>query len=101
MRRLVVSQAPSADLFSQGDNHRPCENVCDLFEVFAWRVPRSSRVSRDLEKVLSRFGGLAVGVAVLRSTRLRTTAWKTGGSGVCARLVVSFFINRFFYGARV
>jgi hypothetical protein len=40
--------------------HR-CENVCGLWEVFIWREPRSSRVSRDLEKTLSRdlgFGGV-------------------------------------------
>ena len=31
--------------------------MCD---VFISRVPRSSRVSRDFEKILSRFTGLAV-----------------------------------------
>ena len=53
------------------DDYRPCENVCGLLEAFAWRVPRSSRVSRDLEKVLSRFCDFASGVDALGLGRTR------------------------------
>ena len=70
---------PSADLFSWADNYCPCENVCGLCDVFIWREPRSSRVSRDLENVLSRFLDFGLGVAAFRFTRALTlTVWKTG-----------------------
>ena len=56
------------DLFSWLKNYRPCGNDCELCVVFAWRVPRSSRVSRDWENVLARLGGFGAGVAALRFT---------------------------------
>ena len=42
---------------SPGNDHRPCGKVCGC-DVFISRSPRSSRMSRDLEKMLSRFFGL-------------------------------------------
>lgn len=37
------------------DDSRVCGNVWGFCEVFISRVPRSSYVSRDFEKMLSRF----------------------------------------------
>jgi hypothetical protein len=49
--------------------YRPCGNVCGLCVVFIWRSPRSSRVSRDLEKMLSRFLDFGPGPASLPLVR--------------------------------
>ena len=60
------------------------------------RVPRSSRVSRDWEKVLSRLAGLGLVVADLRFARgLTTTLWKTGVEEEVASLVLEDFMNGF------
>ncbi|MEY2429721.1 MAG: hypothetical protein QOJ40_2606 [Verrucomicrobiota bacterium] len=42
---------------SERQAYRPWGSVCELREFFAWRVPRSSRVSRDCEKMFFLFFG--------------------------------------------
>jgi hypothetical protein len=74
--------------------HLPRENVCGLRDVFIWRAERSSRTSRDLEKVFSRLGevGLGAGFSVLSRTWCSVSG-KTGTKDVAADLVVGFFMD--------
>jgi len=58
------------------------KSACELCIVFIWREPRSWRVSRDLEKMLSRFLDFGLVVAALGFGRSRWSVfWKTGGRG--------------------
>ena len=81
-------------MFSSANNYRPCENVCELLDVFIWREPRSSRVSRDLEKMLSRFLDFG-GFTFLALGRRRIFFSKTGVSDR-VKLVLGGFTKGFF-----
>src|SRR5665213_3731047 len=57
-------------------------------------MPRSSRVSRDLEKMLSRFSGFGFGADSVVSCRTRcNVCGKTGVGDVAAIFVFVDFIN--------
>ena len=67
--------------FHGSDDYCPCGNVCELCAVFIWRAPRSSRLSRDLEKMLSRLLGFRFGAVSVEVGR----SWCSvpGKTGVC------------------
>jgi hypothetical protein len=77
----------------QGARQCPCENVCEFCDVFFWRALRSSRVSRDLEKMFSRFLDVGFGLAALgMGTGLGAAVLNTRGRGF-ENLVITGFIN--------
>jgi hypothetical protein len=81
----------------RADFYRGCGNVCGLCMVFIWRAPRSSRVSRDLEKMLSRFSDFGWAVAVVSLWRnWWSVLGKTGVGGDSVTLVLDAFINLVF-----
>ena len=84
----------SVDCCSQVKAYRTCGNDRAFCEVFISRVLRSSRMSRDLETILSRFSAFEPGIGNSDfAIRLRMVIGKTGFSGAAASLELDVFIN--------
>ena len=70
----------------------PRERVCVFRDDFAWRVLRSSRVSRDLEKTLSRFLAGGGGFPAFEPGSRCNVFWKSG-DGRTVSLALGVFMS--------